>query len=139
MCERTKCKRVRGSPNYMDFQQFRFLELGRPIDWNAADIWSFGCLTYTMANNKKPLRFQAEAYEDFKEREPIAVFKTSTISLSDKFKECERIVKMCLDPHITTRTDNWKKLVKYAASRTPFTLPSTISPRSPFKTPEWWK
>jgi len=113
MCSIATCQ-PRGTPNYLDPQI-----LTKPpseVDWKATDIWSFGCLVYTVSS-KHTVPFQAELYHAHSARRkgqdvPYPVFNVEDLMLPmPNFETSNQIIRACMQLDLTTRHSEWNKLM----------------------------
>lgn len=113
MCSIAKCK-PRGTPNFMDPQI-----LTKPpsqVDWKATDIWSFGCLVYTVSSGDT-VPYQADLYyADSARRKgkdvPYPVFNVEDLMLpTPNFETSNQIIRACMQLDLEKRHSEWKKLM----------------------------
>lgn len=113
MCSIANCK-PRGTPNYMDPQILTTEP--ESVDWRATDIWSFGCLVYTVSSGH-PVPFQAQFYNAYSARRkgqnvPYPVFNIEDLMLPvPNFETSNEIVRACMQLDLVIRHSEWNKLV----------------------------
>jgi serine/threonine protein kinase len=113
MCSVATC-RTRGTPNYID-PKILTNHIDN-VDWFASDIWSFGCLVYTVASGKT-VPFQKEFYEAFTNRnkgiyKQLPVFNIDDLQLRPAFATASHIMRVCLQEDVMKRRQDWDELVK---------------------------